>query len=59
MTLLENITASNLDSPTKRYISCLTSLSENLQARYTASELQFDEISKIVKREHNIRQGNE
>lgn len=55
MLLLDNVKASNLDTPTKQYVSHLTSLSENLRARYTASECQFKQISKIVKqrREHS------
>jgi hypothetical protein len=57
MILLEKINATNLDTPTKRYVSRLTSLIENLRARYTASERQFDEISKIVKRRREHSTG--
>lgn len=48
--LLDAINASDLGTPTKRYASFLTSLTEDLQARCTASEYQFNQISRIVKR---------
>jgi len=56
-TLLQMVNASNLDTPTKQYVSRLTSLVENLQARYTASERRFEEISKIVKRRRKHSTG--
>jgi hypothetical protein len=56
-TLLQTMDASNLDTPTKRYISRLASLTENLRARCMASELQFEEISKIVKQRREYSSG--
>ena len=55
--LLEQINASNLNTPAKQYISRLGSLTENLRARYTASEHQFEEISRIVKRRREHSTG--